>query len=243
MKLHQLLAFEKDERKRAQEEITRVHRESSTEALAAGVAKRYEPLAVDGMRYPDERSPVAIRFDDAIGRFSAAWIAETDVVARKDLANVHAQAAVMVDGETLISDVPAVHLLFLEKQLEHVRTFVAKLVELPAGQPWEWDAAQGVHKTAEKISHRTEKLQEVLVLLQPTEKHPGQAQVITKDKIVGHWYATLYSGGIPPERKRELLARVAKLSNAVKEARERANEATVPEVEEHAEKLMGHIFN
>lgn len=227
MKLHQLLAFEKDARKRAQTDMTEVHRVSSEDKLLQGVSKRYQPLEEGGMQYPSERSPVTLRWDDAVRRFRTAWGEEADVVARKDVTNRGAIADVVVEGQTLLRDVPATHLLFLEKHLEHVRTFVTKITELQVGMDWQWDAASGLHRTDERVSHRTEKLQEPIVLYDATDKHPAQTQLIVRDKIVGHWFTTFYSGGIPAGTKRDMLARLAKLTDAVKEARERANAVEV----------------
>lgn len=241
MKLHQLLAFEKDARKRAQTEMTEVHRASGEEKLLQGVTKRYQPVEEGGTQYPPERSPVNLRHQDAIKRFRAAWCEESDIVARKDFANVHALADIVVDGEVLLRGVPATHLLFIEKHLEHARTFLTKLVELQVGAEWLYDETLGMHKTTERMTQRTEKTQEPIVLYDATEKHPAQTQLITRDTVVGHWFTTFYSGGITADKKRELLTRVAKLSDAVKEARERANSVEVG-TEASGAALMDFIF-
>lgn len=241
MKLHELLAFEKDARKRTQAELTEVHRASSEDKLMLGVAKRYEPVEEGGMQYPPERSPVSLRHQDAIQRFRAAWVEESDIVARKDHANLGAIADVIVDGVVVLSGAPATHLLFIEKQLEHVRTFVSKIVELNIGVEWSYNDSIGLHQTDERVTHRTEKLQKPIVLYDATDKHPAQTQLITQDQIVGHWFTRHFSGGIPADKKREILARVAKLGDAVKEARERANAVEVPAVASGAP-LMDFIF-
>jgi len=241
MKLHQLLAFEKDVRKRAQAEITQIHRDTQQENLFHGVHKRYEPVAEGGYPYPDEKSPVTLRVEDAIARFRAAWIEETDVVERKDRANTGATADVVIDGVTLAVNVPATHLLFLEKQLEHVYTFVSKLVELPIGTEWTFDEQTGLHRSPVKVTHKGEKAQKPIVLYAATAEHPAQTQLITQDEIIGHWHTTNYCGAIPAERKRALLARIAKVRDAVIVAREMANSVIVNE-RGHAHEILDFVF-
>lgn len=244
MKLHELLAFERATRKRTQEEITNLLRDSSKAPLVEGVEKRYEPIVEDGLRFNPEIKPVQIRADDAIARFRVAWLEETEIVGRKEMANTSARGRVTLGDESMNigGEVPATYLLFLEKQLEHVRTFIAKMAELPAGEEWAPDGQTGLHKAPVKLAHRAEKTQEYVTVFAPTDKHPGQANMVERVKVVGTWHTTLVSGGIEPSRKRELLSRIAKLTNAVKAARERANEALVPPADPIADEIMDYIF-
>ena len=55
------------------------------------------------------------------------------------------------------------------------------------------------------------------------QEHPAQTQLITEDVIAGSWLTIKYSGAMSAPRKKQLLARIEKLSNAVKFAREQAN--------------------
>lgn len=229
IRLHQLLGFEKDRRKRNGEIITAVHRDTQQEKLLQGVSKRYQALSDGGQQLPPEKSPVALRYEEAVRSFVRAWKSDADIVAQKDDANLRARADVVVEGRVLLSQVPATHLLFLEKHLEHVRTFIAKIGELPVGAEWSWDGELGLWKTQERLSHRTEKQQQPLVLYPATAEHPAQTQLITTDTIVGNWFTTFYHGGMPPTRKRDLLHRVGVLLDAVKEAREEANAVMVDE--------------
>jgi hypothetical protein len=242
MKLHELLAFEKGVRKRSQAEMTEAHRQSADERLCSGLVKRYEPAEDGGVQYPTERVPVTVRFSEAIRRFSDAWAAEVDVVSRKDRANLTALADVEVEGRALLSGVPATQLLFLEKQLEHVRTLLEKMAELPVGVSWQYEGSSGLHRSDERLTQRTEKLQTPIVLYDATEKHPAQTQLITKDVVVGHWYTTNYSGGVPAEQKRAMVARLDRLANAVKTARERANTVEVPAEGSEGAAMLRYIF-
>jgi hypothetical protein len=130
---------------------------------------------------------------------------------------------VVVDGRTLIKDAPATYLLFLEKQLADLHTFVAKMAELDPGSDWNVDPGTGLFKTEPTATQRTKKLQRPIVLYDATEHHTAQTQLITEDVIAGQWVTIKYSGAIPAPRKKQLLNRIERLSNAVKFAREQAN--------------------
>jgi hypothetical protein len=68
-------------------------------------------------------------------------------------------------------------------------------------------------------------VQRPITLYEATKEHPAQTQLITEDVIAGAWITIKYSGAIPAPRKKQLLGRIEKLSNAVKFAREQANAA------------------
>lgn len=242
MKLHQLLAIEKGVRKRVTEGITEQHRITQDPRLLGGIAKTYKPKDENGQRYPDEVSPVTVRYREALDIANALWAEAVNVEARKDQANLTALARVSVNDLEILPPVPATFLLFLEKQLENVRTFVEKIVELPAGMEWHYNAQNGLHESGERLTIRTEKVQEALVLYPATDKHPAQAQMITTDRPVGEWTTTHSHGGIPAELKREWLRKVNTLLDAVKIAREEANTIDVPEERAYGEALLRYIF-
>jgi hypothetical protein len=131
----------------------------------------------------------------------------------------------VLDGHVLLKDVPATYLLFLEKQLSDLHTFIGKMSELDPGADWNADPGTGLYKTDSISTQRTKKVQRPITLYEATKEHPAQTQLITEDVIAGQWLTIKYSGAIAPPRKKQLLARIEKLSNAVKFAREQANAA------------------
>jgi hypothetical protein len=58
---------------------------------------------------------------------------------------------------------------------------------------------------------------------------------------VGTWTQILYSGCIPAEKKNAILARVRKLQDAIKLAKEQANLLDV-ERQKAAEPILGFVF-
>lgn len=237
-KLNQILAIEKGVKTRVYAEVTELHKATQKPALMNGFHKAYQPKAEDGEMYPPESQKVQYNYGEVIERVSKALTELFDITATKDWANCLTKADVIVDGEVLLSDVPATYLLFLEKQLSDMHTFFTKMTELDPGADWSLDASSGLHKTEASQTQRTRKEQRPIVLYDATEHHPAQTQLITEDVIVGQWTTVKMSGAIPPPKKKAILARVEKLSNAVKFAREQANSA-----EAEQKKLGKDVFD
>jgi hypothetical protein len=74
-----------------------------------------------------------------------------------------------------------------------------------------------------------------------TEQHPAQVEVYYEDVIVGYWRTVKFSGALPAERVNELLSRVEKLQEAVKYAREEANNIEADE-QKVGERVFSYIF-
>lgn len=224
-KLNQILAIEKGIKTRVYAEFTELHQATQKPALMNGFHKSYQPRDEDGETYPPESQKVQHNANEVLERVATSLAELFDITATKDWTNCNARADVVVDGRPLIKDVPATYLLFLEKQLSDLHTFVAKMAELDPGSDWSVDPGTGLYKTDTTMTQRTKKVQRPITLYEATKEHPAQTQLITEDVIAGAWMTIKYSGAIPAPRKKQLLARIEKLSNAVKFAREQANAA------------------
>ena len=146
-----------------------------------------------------------------------------DVTATKEWANCEATADVVIDGTTLLANVPVTYLLFLEKQLVDIRTFVSKMPILDPAETWTLDPATGSWVTEPAETNRTQKVPFNHVKAEATEKHPAQVEVMYTDIVVGTWTKRSFSGAMAAARVQELTDRVDKLAAAVKFAREEAN--------------------
>ena len=237
-KLNQILAIEKGVKTRVYAEVTELHKATQKPTLMNGFHKSYHTKDEDGESYPAESQKVQHASGDVIARVSEILTELFDITATKDWANCLTKADVVVDGKALLSDVPATYLLFLEKQLGDLTTFFHKMSELDAGADWTLDANTDLYKTEPTQAQRTKKVQRPIVLYDATEHHPAQTQLITDDVVVGHWTTVKMSGAIPKPRKKAILARIEKLSNAVKFAREQANAA-----EAEQKKLGKDVFD
>jgi len=227
-KLNQVLAIEKGVKSRTLATITKFYHDVQKSVRTEGLHKTYEPLDEAGMRYPPESHKVAVRAEDILKGARKALAELFDVTAQKDWANCEAKANVVVGGNVLIANVPVTYLLFLEKQLNDIKNLVGKVPSLDDSEDWEYDTAAGVHKTRPVVSTRTQKVNKPIVLYDATEEHPAQTQMITVDEVVGNWTTIKQSGGLARDRKDQLIDRVDRLTEAVKFARETANDTEAP---------------
>jgi hypothetical protein len=230
MKLNQIIAIEKGVKSRVMSEITEMHHASQKPALFSGFVKTYRKKDEDGEDYPQEQQKVQMRAVDLLERVSQLLTELLDVTATKDYANCNAFADVEIDGVVLIKNAPVPFLLFLEKEVNEIRTFIDKLPALDQAEDWQKDDGTGLFRTPTTATHRTKKVQKPIVLYHATPEHPAQTQIITEDIVVGHWDTVKHSGAIPSPRKKILLERVEKLSKAVKTAREAANAAEAQQI-------------
>jgi hypothetical protein len=178
-----------------------------------------------------------VRTEEILKQVAETLTKLSDVTATKDWANCTAKADVLVDGTVLLKDVPATYLLFLEKQLTDLHTFVKKLPVLDSAETWEYDSTQDCYATEPTQTVKTKKIPRNHVKAEATEHHPAQVEVYYEDVVVGYWRTVKYSGALPAKRVNELLARVEKLQQAVKFAREEANNTEVEDV-----KIGGKLF-
>ncbi|MCA9719868.1 MAG: hypothetical protein H6713_13840 [Myxococcales bacterium] len=240
-KLNQILAIEKGVKTRCYGEITELHKATQKTSVMNGFHKTYQRRDEEGETYPPESQKVRFNHKDVIKRIGRALAELFDITATKDWANCSARATVVVDGKPLLEDVPATYLLFLEKQLSDLRTFIDKMVELDAGEDWLEDPSTGMYRTEAIKTQRTKKVQRPIVLYDATEHHPAQTQLITEDVVAGYWNTVKYSGAIPSPKKIELLERIDKLARAVKFAREEANSLET-EQRRVGEAVLGYLL-
>jgi len=226
-KLNQILAIEKGIKTRVLAELAELQKATEKAALVNGFTKTYQPRDEEGEMYPPESQKVQFEHQSVFDQISAGLAELLDVTATKDWANCTAKADVVVDGRVLVANAPAPFLLFLEKQLAELTSFVHKMAELDAANDWNVDPTTGLFKTEPTATQRTKKVQRPIVLYDATEHHPAQTQLITEDVVVGQWVTVKLSGALPAPRKKVLLARIEKLAQAVKFAREQANGSDV----------------
>jgi hypothetical protein len=164
-----------------------------------------------------------------------------DLQLTQDAGNTVATADVVVDGTVLLAKVPVTYLLWLDKQLTDLRTFVDKLPGLDPSDVWAWDEARGCYASEPVQTVRSKKVPRNHVLAEATEKHPAQVQVYNEDVPVGTWTTVKLSGALPPAQIRQFRTRVTRLQDAVKVAREQANTIEVTN-REAGEAVLGYLF-
>ncbi|KYF67616.1 DUF7873 family protein [Sorangium cellulosum] len=240
-RLNQIIAIEKGVKARSHQRLTEAHHALQKPALLSGISRTYRAKDEEGEQLPPEATRVQVKAEDII-RNTVDILGELfDVTATKDHANCKARADVVVDGKVLLTGTPVTYLLFLEKQLVDLQTFIRKLPMLDASESWTFDPSADSWATEAVQSARTKKIPRNHVKAEATDKHPAQVEVYHEDVVVGYWKTVKFSGALPARRINELLDRVEKLQKAVKFAREEANNQTAEEQKVGAA-VLGFIF-
>jgi hypothetical protein len=174
--------------------------------------------------------------ETVVGKLDHVWDAllpAIDVQAAKENSNTSAQARadVIVDGTTVLEDVPAIALLALEKRINQIKNLYAAIPTLDPAYAWEEDESAGLlgqMKTKHpQEGQKTEKVHDFKILVPATDKHPAQVTEYNIDKNVAKITTERTSGMVSPATKARWLKNIADLGTAVKEARQRANMADV----------------
>lgn len=239
--MNQIVALEKGVKARTHSELTEAHHALQKPGLLAGLTRTYTPKDEEGERFPSETSKVQVLASDMVRRTKTILTRLFDVTATKDATNCRAKADVVVDGKVLAKDVPATYLLFLEKQLVDIATFVRKLPTLDPAETWVKDPTTGAFRTDPVETAKTKKIPRNHVKAPATDKHPAQVEVYQEDVVVGTWKTVKFSSAMPATEVRDMLERVEKLQQAVKFAREEANSVEVTELTP-GDALLSYVF-
>ncbi|MBO3735629.1 DUF7873 family protein [Glycomyces niveus] len=240
-KLNQIIAIEKSVKAKAARALGDAGRELAKAPLLSGISRTYQPKDEEGEQLPPESTKVQRRVEEQLREVSAAMTRLFDVTATKDRTNAIATADITVDGEVLVADVPVTYLLFLEKQLAELQTFVKGLPVLDAAESWTYNDASDAFATDPVKTVRTKKIPRNHVKAEATEEHPAQVEVYYEDIPVGYWTTVKFSGAVPAKRVAQLSERLEKLQIAVKFAREEANGTEVVE-ERIGAKVFGYLL-
>jgi hypothetical protein len=240
-RLNQIIAVEKSVKSKAFADLTEAHHAVQKTAPLAGIARTYQPKDEEGEQLPAESTRVQLKAEDVLREVSSTLTRLFDVTATKDWTNCVARADVVVEGRTIAAGVPVTYLLFLEKQLVDLHTFVKKLPVLDAAESWMRDDSTDSWRTEPVRTIRTKKVPRNHVKAEATEKHPAQVEVYYEDVAVGYWTTVKFSGALPAKRVNEILDRVVALQAAVKFAREEANNADAVDQQVGAA-VFGYLF-
>lgn len=239
-KLNQIITIEKGIKSRVHGAFSELYKLVQKPELFNGFSKTYKKNNEEGEDFPPEYKRVQCETKNVLRAMESACRELFEVTARKDYTNCVAMADVKVDEVVIMTAVPVTYLLFLEKQLTDIRTFINALPVLDDTEQWVMDSGTGLYATYPTQTHRTKKVQRPLVMYPATDKHPAQTQLITEDVLVGYWQQVKQSGAIEKTKKQLLLERVVKLLQAVMQAREQAND-----IDEHtppANKVLDFIL-
>lgn len=245
-KLNQILAIEKGEKTKVYGDTTKVHHRLEKAELLSGMSRTYRPKEDEGEKFPDEDQKLQVRAQHVIDETLRLLSGYYDIVAQRDWANGIAKSDIVVypgtpQERTLLKDVPAPYLLWLEKQLDDLYTFVSKLPTLPTTENWTWSKEQDCYQAPSVETAKMKKISKPLLMHPATKEHPAQVQLITDDVVIGYWTTVKFSGALPAQQVQEMKGRVKALQEAAKFAREKANSCEAAPVKT-GDALLGFLF-
>jgi len=240
-KLNQIIAVVSGKKSRAHDLLTTSHRAWHKDRIT-GINRTYRPKDEDGERLQPESRSVQLRVRDALSKLGEELVDFMNAVATQEYGNCQAKADVIVDGKTLLKDVPISAILFAQKQLIDIHTFINNIPTLPADKEWRWDEAKNCYVTEPEETVKTQKVPTTHVKFDPTENHPGQAEIISMDRVVGYWTKIEMSGAIPEQDRDDMLKRVNKLQDALKVSKEVANSIEVDQQTAFGKQLLNFVF-
>ena len=240
-KFNQMIAVRKGLNARTARAVTEIYHAFQKPALFSGLTRVYQPREEDGETFPTEKQIVQRNVEDDLQSAATHLAKLWDVMATIDWANQEAKGSVEIGGTVVLPDAPVSFLLFLEKQLEDLRTQVSKAPTLDPETRWSPDSSNGGARSEEVMTTRARKVPRVITKAPATDKHPAQTEVFMFDEIVGDWTLTRFSGALSATRKRQILSRIEEMSDAVKKAVEAANSQDVTQMEV-GNVLFEHLF-
>jgi hypothetical protein len=240
MKLHQVIALVAGRKTAIQKLLTTLHHGWRAERMM-GITRTYLPKDQEGERFPSETKVLQLRVSDELAKLRDELSAFWDLVCMQEAANTEAKNHITVDGMVLAEDVPVSALLFLEKQLTDLATLLSAVPTLPIDKQWAEDKSNRCYISAPEETVKTKKVQRPLVLYPATPEHPAQTQLVTEDVTIGNWTTVHSSGAIPESEQHAMLKRVERLRDAVRVAREGANDIEAQPF--HVENLLNWILD
>jgi len=240
-KLNQIIAIVNGRKTQTVERQTAAYHLLQKVESLNGLTRVYKPKDEMGEQFPPENKLVQVKAKTVLDTVAADLIELFDIVLTQDSANCLASADIVIDNKVIAAKVPVTYLLFLEKQLIGLATAIAKLPTLDPGEQWQFDPTQDCYRSEPAQTTKGKKTMRSHVKYEATKEHPAQVETYFEDVNVGTWTSTKFSGAVTIQDRNLWSDRVKQLSDAVKMAREAANNLDVDN-KKIGEKLMGIIF-
>jgi hypothetical protein len=241
-RLNQINALVSGKKTETERVVTDLYKIIQKPDLFNGLERFYSPLdEVNGKKLPPEKQKIQHRVKDIVKQAVDSWTTLWDLVLTQDTSNQQAKSDIVVDGVVVVKNVPVTTLLFLEKQIANLESFISKLPTPDSTDTWTWDANSGSLRNQDSETLRTEKEPAHYVKYQATKEHPAQVEYFQKDVPVGKWRSVKFTASVPVDQKNKWLEKVRKLHDAVKIARENANMLEV-QVQKMSESIFDFVL-
>lgn len=253
--LHEILAVEGDQQSRAQLLLSQTTSTfKNKEILFTGKTRRLIMFAkdeankveMDALEAKEARnSPVAATIPGNLNYLASLLAQYYNVVYEKEATNQIAKADIVVNGLTLLKDVPVTFLLCMETRLQALRQVIIEAPSLDPAVIWTLDktyAMPHVYKAPEVNDTKTSKEIDHKVIVPPSDKHPAQVAAQEVSRNIGRYTDITWSGKISSADKASLLGRLDGLIQGVKKARQRANSTSVIPSNDAGAVLMKYVL-
>ena len=241
MRQNQIIALASDIKSKKQAVFSEMYHLLGKEGVFTGYTKTYQPKKDGDDVIPPESKPVQLTVEQAIKKSKEVLAEMFNVVATQDVGNCYAKADVKVGETIILKDVPATHLIFLEKQLKDIETFISKLPVLDPSENWKFNEASGCYKSDESTTYRTKKVPTSMITAPATPEHPAQVQVYNDEVNIGTYTTTKFSGCMKVVEKDALMQKVLDLKKAVQVALQEANSTLITE-QTFGKTIVDYIF-
>lgn len=230
-KLHELLAVEGARRgafDKILAETTQVF--GNRQDLFMGALRTYEPYANEDAAEKGvvERHAMTSTVKQRLEYLGQYFVDYVDTVYQKEMTNQEARGSIVFEGRVLAENLPVTFLLNIESTLARVRETLNATPTHQAGVSWVPDPEYVIQPVVKgehpEIQTKTKKIIVPFELSPATKEHKAQVEKLTEDKPIGKFYRQLWSGMITPAEKSEILLRMDKMIEAVRTARQRAND-------------------
>lgn len=227
-KLNQIVAVVSGKKTEFEKFLTSLYQKfDKAKELCSGLIKTYQPKEAEGETLPQETKGVQLKITDSLAEIEEILTNTFDAVLTQDVGNTQAKADVVVDGVAILKDVPVTYLMYLEKRVTDLNTFISKIPTLDPTDTWHYDPNSSCYVTGVIETNRTKKSPKTITKALATEHHPAQVDVYYEDVVVGVFNQRKFSGCISQDDKNKMAKRGKKLEEAVKYAREQANSLEV----------------
>jgi hypothetical protein len=251
-RLHQIVAVQhgvEEETKTKLAEVRRLFTIGGDQDPLTGLSRTYEPKG-DGDEKPDEMRKVQVTAAELVGVATKALARLLDLKLVREEGNCKARADVITkDGITILEDVPVGYLLFLETRLGELIKIIETIPTLNPAVQWDNTVPglrEGVWASAVAKREVKDRIPQVQILskAQVIDGQAFQPQVrpYETEAVIGWWHNVRYSGQMDPKVVQAVRERAMTALEAVRFARERANQLEVAEDRHPGRDLLRFVF-
>ena len=234
--LHQLLSCEGDLAQQSRNilDVECLNTFTKKEDLFDGVLKNYVSFDQNGEQIPPEKKELVTTVAEKLDYAKDAMIKAIDATISKEETNASgtAKAPLMLDDGTDFGTLSATSLIALEKYLVRIREVYKAIPTVDPARSWTKDATQAraIYVAPVETKFRSVEKLDVITKAVATDKFPAQTELVKYVVQVGKYETTYSTGRLQPIEKSNLLTKIDTLIQAVKQARQQANQAQVVNV-------------